>query len=207
MNILKADYVGSFHKLRDCPKDKIPGFAFIGRSNVGKSSLINMITGKKQLAKISGAPGKTQSINFFEIESKYEGVRYRWHLIDLPGYGYAKRSKKDRQVFQHMINDILLEHPSLACVFQLIDINVPPQKSDLENINWLGEHEVPFVLAFTKCDRQSQLKNNESISKLQDEMLKKWDQLPRFFLTSAVKHRGGDDILEFISVTIKQLKG
>ncbi len=206
MKILKAEYIGSYHDLKDAPKEALPDFAFMGRSNVGKSTLINMLTGRKKLAKTSAAPGKTQSINFFEIESDRKGQKYHWHIIDLPGYGYAKRSKSDRKTYQRMVDDVLRKRGTLVVVFQLIDINIPPQASDLENINRMGGLGIPFVLAFTKADRQNAKKNAERIFEWKKELLKTWEEIPMIFTTSAAKGEGRDEVLDFIGDTIDQLR-
>lgn len=162
-----------------------------GRSNVGKSSLINLLCGQKGLAHVSHRPGKTQSINFYLIDNA-------WHLVDLPGYGYAQISRKTRQAWQRMMSDYLLKRTSLQCIFVLLDGSVPPQQSDLEFINWLGENQVPFVLAYTKADKLpgNQLKTNlEAIRSALGEF---WNELPREFITSAEEKTGRDEILAFI---------
>ncbi|MCB0636002.1 MAG: YihA family ribosome biogenesis GTP-binding protein, partial [Lewinella sp.] len=147
MDILSATFIGSFPEHKLAPGDGLPEFAFIGRSNVGKSSLINMLVERKGLAHTSNVPGKTQHLNFYQINEE-------WYLVDLPGYGYARVPKKLRQKWQGMIRSYLLERPALVCVFVLIDSNIPPQANDLNFINWLGEHGVPFIVIFTKTDRK-----------------------------------------------------
>jgi len=206
MKILKAAYIGSYHKLEDTPKELLPDFAFIGRSNVGKSSLINMLTGRKKLAKTSAAPGKTQSINFFEIESEKDGHSYYWHIIDLPGYGYARRSKSDRKTYKRMIDDVLRKRRTLVVVFQLIDINVPPQANDIENINYMGGLGIPFVIVFTKVDRQKAKKNAERYFEWKKELLKTWEEMPPHFMSSAIAGEGREELLQFIAGTIDELR-
>jgi GTP-binding protein len=191
MEIKESTYVGSFPSLKKCPPAKLPEFAFIGRSNVGKSSLINMLTGKKDLAHVSKKPGKTEAINFYLIDNS-------WYLIDLPGYGYAERSKSVRASFGKMIPEYLSERPSLQCAIVLIDANVPPQKRDIEFINWLGENLIPFVIAYTKTDKLSNSKINLQIQEIQQTLLEEWETLPQQFITSASKRVGKDEILDFI---------
>lgn len=191
MEIITAEYSGSFAKLEDCPAPSLPEYAFIGRSNVGKSSLINMLTGRKGLAHVSNTPGKTQTINFFSINQS-------WHLIDLPGYGYAKTNKQVRQGFGKMITDYLLKREAMACCFVLIDVNVEPRKNDLEFLNFLGENQVPFVIAYTKADRLSKAQLNRSLEAIRKAFLENWDELPREFITSSEHRTGREDVLNFI---------
>lgn len=193
--IQEATFIGSYPALKDCPKSDKPEFAFIGRSNVGKSSLINMICGRKALAKVSGTPGKTQSINFFLIND-------RWHLVDLPGYGYARVSKTTRGRWEGMIETYLRRRDNLQCIFVLIDSNIPPQKIDLEFIGNLGEWQLPFVCVFTKSDRVSQREVQANIAAFKKELLKTWEALPQMFVTSSEKGIGRADILEFINAII-----
>lgn len=162
-----------------------------GRSNVGKSSLINLLCAKKGLAHVSHRPGKTQSINFYRIDDS-------WQLVDLPGYGYAQISRKTRQAWQRMMSDYLLNRPSLQCIFVLLDGSVPPQQSDIEFINWLGENQVPFVLVFTKSDKLpgNQLKSN--LEAIRTALSEFWNALPQEFVTSAEKKTGRAEILDFI---------
>lgn len=189
--IKEAKYVGSFPTVSQCPADIKPEYAFIGRSNVGKSSLINMLCGQKNLARTSNKPGKTQHINYYDIDKS-------WYLVDLPGYGYAKISKKKRHEWRKMIENYLLRRETLQCAFQLIDINVPPQPIDLEFINWMGMAQIPFILVFTKADKKKGLKNEESLALFKQEMLKTWEALPQYFVTSSSKGEGGEGILELI---------
>lgn len=188
---LKAHFIISNTVLDKCPKPDIPEYAFIGRSNVGKSSLINMLSGNKNLAKTSGRPGKTQLINHFLFENS-------WYLVDLPGYGYAKVSKAKKADWGRMIVQYLKERKNLMCVFVLIDVRIEPQEVDLEFLLWLGEHQIPFVMAFTKCDKLSPPKRDKNIANYKREMLKSWEFMPQYFATSAVETTGRDKILSFI---------
>lgn len=191
MEIHSAEYRGSFPGIQECPVDDRAEFAFIGRSNVGKSSLINMLTGRKDLAHTSNKPGKTQMINYFLID-------HQWHLVDLPGYGYAKISKKKRQQWERMIQDYLVKRLQMYCAFVLIDAMIPPQDIDIEFINWLGEMHIPFALVFTKTDRLKPGEEAENIEAMQAALLETWEALPQQFITSAEKGIGRDEILAFI---------
>ena len=192
MIIQSRQFIGSFNTLADLPKSEMPEFCFIGRSNVGKSSLINYITGKKDLAKVSSTPGKTQSFNYFLINKN-------WHLVDLPGYGYAKRSKTLRASWNTEMHRYFIERETLLCVFVLIDSRIPPQKLDLELIHFLGENEVPFSLVFTKADKREFKACTQNIKVFKSELLKTWEALPTSFITSSEEKQGGDLILEFIA--------
>ena len=189
--IQSAKFIGAFPKTDDCPKTEFPEFAFIGRSNVGKSSLINLITNRKDLAKVSKTPGKTQTINFFLIDES-------WHLVDLPGYGYARVSKTTREVFSKMIKYYLSHREQLLNVFVLLDSTISPQKIDLEFINWLGEMRIPFSIIFTKSDKDKALAVQKNIKQFKAKMLENWTALPSMILTSAEKNRGSKEIMEFI---------
>jgi GTP-binding protein len=189
--IQSAKFIGAFPKTDDCPKTEFPEFAFIGRSNVGKSSLINLITNRKELAKVSKTPGKTQTINFFLIDES-------WHLVDLPGYGYARVSKSAREVFSKMIKYYLSHREQLLNVFVLIDSTISPQKIDMEFINWLGEMRIPFSIIFTKSDKDKALAVQKNIKQFKSKMLENWTALPSMILTSAEKNRGSKEIMEFI---------
>ena len=192
MIIKEAKFSGSFIREEDCPKEVLPEYAFIGRSNVGKSSLINMLTNQAKLAKVSNTPGKTQTINYFKINDA-------WYLVDLPGFGYARQSKDKRADWGRMINYFLLHRTQLQCVFVLVDGMIPPQKIDIEFINFLGENELHFVIAFTKTDRLSAPRITENISKFKEALGNHWSELPSMFLTSAEKGWGKEDVLKFIS--------
>ncbi len=191
MVIRSARFVKSSPNFTICPSPDLPEYAFIGRSNVGKSSLINMITGLKTLAKVSGSPGKTQLINHFEINES-------WYLVDLPGYGYAKVSKEKREVFSEMITKYILNRENLHCLFVLIDSRIEPQSIDLTFINWLGSNQIPFSLIFTKTDKISSSTINSTITKYKKQLYETWEELPRFFTCSAVTRTGREDILKCI---------
>jgi len=192
MEIHKAVFVVSNSDFTKCPETSLPEYAFIGRSNVGKSSLINMITNNFKLAKTSGRPGKTQLINHFLIDEQ-------WHLVDLPGYGWARVSKEKKEKWQEMIKGYLMQRKNLACVFVLIDSRLDPQAIDLDFLNWLGTMEIPFVLVFTKSDKQSANKTQSTVSKFRKRMLEEWEEIPQHFITSAEKKTGREEILQFIS--------
>lgn len=187
----QIDFVGSFEKDNQCPTLSIPEFAFIGRSNVGKSSLINCITGRKELARVSKKPGKTQHMNFFKINNS-------WHLVDLPGYGYAQTSKKNRAKWGIMIESYLAKRQQLICAFNLIDLNIPPQKIDLEFIDWMGANRVPFVLTFTKTDRLKDREISERVDHYLETLSKSWNSMPQHFITSSTKRIGIESIHEFM---------
>ena len=173
------------------PKDRIPEYAFIGRSNVGKSSLINMLMERKDLAKTSGKPGKTQLINHFIINES-------WFLVDLPGYGYAKISKKKRTIFQHFIENYFKEREQLVCTFVLIDSRHDPQKIDIEFMQFLGETQIPFCIVFTKSDKLGSSKINNQIASYKKKLLNYWETLPQSFLTSSSTGLGRKEFLDFI---------
>ncbi len=187
----KAEFVISNTDYQKCPKPDKPEFAFIGRSNVGKSSLINMMAARKGLAKTSGRPGKTQLINHFLIDES-------WYLVDLPGYGYAKTSKKNRAAWTDMIQDYLINRENLQIVFVLIDSRLEPQKIDIEFTQWLGECGIPLALVFTKADKQSINKGNQSIARFKKVMKQTWEDLPMIFLTSSETGLGRDELSEYI---------
>lgn len=191
MQIKNAKFEISNADVNKCPVDNAPEYAFIGRSNVGKSSLINMLT-KSRLAKTSQTPGKTLLINHFKINDG------EWRLVDLPGYGYARRGKEQREQLQKIISDYILERAQMALLFVLIDIRHEPQKIDLEFIEWLGEHEVPFAIVFTKADK---LGPNAAKKKVEDYckvLHEQWEELPPVFVTSSEKGQGREDILDYI---------
>ncbi|HYG15516.1 MAG TPA: ribosome biogenesis GTP-binding protein YihA/YsxC [Bacteroidia bacterium] len=190
MEIESVRFTGSYTLMDKLPKDGKPEVAFIGRSNVGKSSLINMLTGRK-IAKTSSTPGKTQTINHFLIDDA-------WYLVDLPGYGYAKVSKDQRAKWETMINTYLLKREELYCVFVLIDSRVPPQKSDLDFITMLGENGLPVGLIFTKTDKLKSTELQNNTKTFFDEMIKNWEELPPYFITSAEKKTGKEDVLAYL---------
>ncbi|MCQ4035897.1 ribosome biogenesis GTP-binding protein YihA/YsxC [Kaistella montana] len=194
MVIKTAEFVKSSGRWQDCPEPNLPEYAFIGRSNVGKSSLINAMLNHKDLAKTSQTPGKTQLINHFIINES-------WYLTDLPGYGYARVSKSMRRDFEKIITNYILNRKNLVNLFVLVDARHTPQKIDIEFIEWCGENGVPFSIVFTKSDK---LKPNTVITNVEDyktELLKTWEDLPEIYVTSAEKKLGGDEILKFISTT------
>ena len=191
MKIKSAEFVMSNSNVIKCPKDRIPEYAFIGRSNVGKSSLINMLMERKDLAKTSGKPGKTQLINHFKINEN-------WFLVDLPGYGYAKVAKKKRQIFQYFIENYFNEREQLVCTFLLIDSRHDPQKIDLDFMRFLGEKQIPFCIVFTKADKLGSSKLNKQITSYKKKLLNHWETLPTTFLTSSTTGMGRKEFLEFI---------
>ncbi|NND77154.1 MAG: YihA family ribosome biogenesis GTP-binding protein [Flavobacteriales bacterium] len=191
MKIRSAKFVMSNKDISKCPEPNLPEYAFIGRSNVGKSSLINMLFDRKSLAKISGTPGKTRLVNHFLINEE-------WYLVDLPGYGYAKISKKDRASWKIMINTYLKNRPNLMSVFVLIDSRLEAQKIDLEFMEWLGKNGIPFAIIFTKIDKLNSGVLNKNKKAYQKEMLKTWEFLPPMFESSAQKSYGKEHILKYI---------
>jgi GTP-binding protein len=192
MKINTAEFIISKSDISKCPKEHIPEYAFIGRSNVGKSSLINMLTNHKSLAKTSSRPGKTQLINHFKINNN-------WFLVDLPGYGYAKVSKKTKEVFQKFITEYFEKRAQLVCAFVLIDIRLEAQKIDLEFINYLGEIEVPFCIIFTKADKIGKTKVQSMVADYRKKVLANgWEEMPPFFITSATEATGKEDVLQYI---------
>lgn len=196
MRVKSASFVVSNAKVSECPKSSLPEFAFIGRSNVGKSSLINMLTGRKQLAKTSGKPGKTQLINHFMINKQ-------WHLVDLPGYGYARVSKKIKKEFQSYITSYFLERKQLVCAFVLIDIRHEPQAIDLEFMEWMGTQQIPFAIVFTKADKLAESKIAETASAYLNLMLDGiWAEIPPHFVTSATLSKGKDEVLAYVGSLI-----
>lgn len=198
MKINHAKFVISNTDHLKCPPATIPEYAFIGRSNVGKSSLINMLAGRKALAKISGTPGKTQLINHFIINEK-------WYLVDLPGYGFAKISKSIRQKWENMIWNYLINRSNLITTFILVDARLEPQRSDMELINVFGEERLPFVLLFTKIDKLSKRQLSMNIENYKKILSEQWEELPMSFLTSAKTGAGREDILSYISETLETI--
>ncbi len=191
MNITSAEFVISNSRADMCPDTSIPEYAFIGRSNVGKSSLINMLTGRKSLAMTSATPGKTMLINHFLINKE-------WHLVDLPGYGYAKCGKKAMQQLQNIIEYYILERKQLTCLFVLIDSRLTPQKIDLEFIEWLGEHGVPFGIIFTKADKNKAGELKKNVGTFLAKLAEQWEELPPHFITSSEKKIGRTEFLDYI---------
>jgi len=198
MKITSAEFICSNTRVDLCPKEQIPEYAFIGRSNVGKSSLINMLVERKKLAKTSSTPGKTRLINHFKINDQ-------WYLADLPGYGYAKVSKKERESFAKMIEKYATQRSNLVCFFVLIDARIPPQQIDLDFIEWLGDSQLPFVIVFTKVDKINQRVKSKNLELLKKELSEAWDELPLIFETSAIKGTGKEQMMNFIDETNKRL--
>jgi GTP-binding protein len=195
MDINTAEYIGSWQKNADMPHTELPEFAFIGRSNVGKSSLINMLTQRNGLAKTSSTPGKTQSINLFLLNKKIQ-------FVDLPGYGYAKLSKDKREIFGKMIKHYLHERVNLFCLFVLIDLRIKPQQIDMDFINECGEHEIPMALIGTKADKLKPAELEANKAAIDAKLLEFWNELPPFFISSAETKVGRDEIWEFIKGTL-----
>lgn len=200
MEIISADYIKSSANYKQCPPPDKPEFAFIGRSNVGKSSLINMLCNKKALAKTSAAPGKTQLINHFDISSVQKGVKekYSWYLVDLPGYGYAKVSQKQRKSWSVMIEEYILHRENLSGMYILIDSRHEPQKIDLEFINQLGAWGVPFTIVFTKEDKNKPNATQRNAGAFMDLLKESWETLPQHLITSAVTKTGREHLLDNI---------
>lgn len=192
MNINTRKFIGSFNTLSELPESDIPEFCFIGRSNVGKSSLINYLTGKNDLAKVSSTPGKTQSLNYFLINNQ-------WHLVDLPGYGYAKRSKTLRSSWEKTMYTYFETREALVNIFLLIDSRIKPMKSDLEMIDWLGENGVPFAIVYTKADTRELKQCKINIQLFEDKLSEMWEELPKRFITSSEERKGKEEILEYIN--------
>lgn len=191
MIIKSAEFVISNTDISKCPEGNMPEYAFIGRSNVGKSSLINMLTNKKGLAMTSQKPGKTQLVNHFIINDA-------WYLVDLPGYGFTQKSKDNREYLSKLIKKYIMRREQLTCLFVLIDCRHEPQKIDLEFIQWLGEIGVPFSIVFTKGDKLSRVRLKESVEHYKTKLLETWEELPKIFVTSSEKKEGGEEILDYI---------
>ncbi|WP_378185517.1 ribosome biogenesis GTP-binding protein YihA/YsxC [Aquimarina sp. W85] len=191
MKINSAEFVISNSDVSKCPKDNLPEYAFIGRSNVGKSSLINMLTDRKSLAKTSGRPGKTQLINHFLINKN-------WFLVDLPGYGYARVSKSTKKVFQKFITAYFSKREQLITAFVLVDCRHEPQKIDLEFMQWLGQNQIPFSIIFTKGDKLSENKLTKKIESYTNVMLEYWEEMPQYFITSSSSAMGKEEVLDYI---------
>ena len=198
MLIKTAEFVMSNSEVAKCPKDVLPEYAFIGRSNVGKSSLINMLTNHKNLAKTSGRPGKTQLINHFLINKN-------WFLVDLPGYGYAKVSKTAKKKFQKFITDYFEKRQQLVAAFVLVDIRHEPQKIDLEFMEWMGVNAIPFSIIFTKADKLKPKAIERNVEAYTQELLKTWEETPTYFITSSTSSVGRDEVLQNIDVTNQEI--
>lgn len=191
MKIKSAEFIISNSQVSKCPQSLLPEYAFIGRSNVGKSSLINMLTNNNKLAMTSATPGKTLLINHFLINNE-------WYLVDLPGYGYAKRSKSQHEKLQHIINDYIIERSNLSCLFVLIDSRLSPQPIDMDFIEWLGENNIPFGIIFTKADKLNIGELKKNVQKILDRLQEQWEELPPYFISSSQKKRGREEILDYI---------
>jgi len=196
MKIVYANFVISSPDVNKCPDPTKPEYAFIGRSNVGKSSLINMLTGRKKLAKISSTPGKTMLINHFIINEQ-------WYLVDLPGYGFAKRSKTDRAKWDKMIRKYILNRTSMLTLFLLVDIRIEPQQIDLDFIDWLGVSNIPFVITFTKADKLKHIQIANKVSAYKSKLAQTWEQIPPMIVTSSTTSLGRDEVLSLIEKTNK----
>ncbi|WP_417470392.1 ribosome biogenesis GTP-binding protein YihA/YsxC [Leyella stercorea] len=199
MDIKKSEFTISSATVSQCPKDTKPEFAFIGRSNVGKSSLINMLCNHKGLAKTSATPGKTLLINHFIINND-------WYLVDLPGYGFAKRSKTVQKKLDQMITSYILQRQQLVNTFVLIDIRHDPMKIDTDFINWLGESSVPFSIIFTKADKLGPVRAKQNAEKWMNSLKEQWEELPPYFITSSEKKLGRDEVLDYIGNILNEIK-
>ena len=199
MEIKQAAFVVSNTQVAKCPTHKLPEYAFIGRSNVGKSSLINMLTNHKGLAKTSSKPGKTQLINHFLINKE-------WYLVDLPGYGYAKVSKQSKKTFQQFITDYFKKRRELLSAFVLVDIRHEPQKIDLEFMQWLGENAIPFAIVFPKADKLTEKQIQEHVASYSEILLQQWEEMPPYFITSSENRMGKEDLLSYIETINQSLK-
>ena len=191
MVIKKAEFLMSNTRFEFLPNDSMPEYAFIGRSNVGKSSLINMLVQRKGLAKTSSVPGKTVAINHFIVNDA-------WYLVDLPGYGYAQHSKKTREQWRIMINNYITRRRNLVTTFVLVDSRLEPQNNDLGFVEWLGENQVPFCIVFTKADKVSKAELDRNVEAFKSKLLEEWEELPPIFITSAEKKQGRDEVLDYI---------
>ena len=199
MEITSAQFVVSNSRADMCPDGNLPEYAFIGRSNVGKSSLINMLTNHSKLAMTSSTPGKTLLINHFLINNS-------WYLVDLPGYGYAQRGKKVMENIKNLIQHYVLERIQMTCLFVLVDSRLEPQKIDLQFIEWLGENSVPFALVFTKSDKQSAGKTKQNVERFLDTLKEQWEELPPYFITSSEKKTGRQELLDYIESVNRTLQ-
>lgn len=191
MMIRKAEFLMSNTRIDRLPNDNIPEYAFIGRSNVGKSSLINMLVQRRGLAKTSSVPGKTVAINHFIVNDA-------WYLVDLPGYGYAQHSKKQRDAWRIMISNYITQRRNLVTTFVLVDSRLEPQNNDLGFMEWLGENQVPFCIVFTKADKVSKAELDKNVEMFKAKLLEEWEELPSLFITSSEKKQGRDEVLDYI---------
>ena len=191
MIIRKAEFLMSNTRIDRLPNDNIPEYAFIGRSNVGKSSLINMLAQRRGLAKTSSVPGKTVAINHFIVNDA-------WYLVDLPGYGYAQHSKKQRDAWRIMINNYITQRRNLVCTFVLVDSRIEPQNNDLGFLGWLGENQMPFCIVFTKADKVSKAELDKNVEAFKARLLEEWEELPPLFITSSEKKQGREEVLDYI---------
>lgn len=198
MEIKSAEFVMSNTDIRKCPKNNLPEYAFIGRSNVGKSSLINMLTKNPKLAMTSSTPGKTMLINHFIVNNE-------WYLVDLPGYGFAQRNKKGREGIKNIIENYILEREEMTNLFVLIDCRLEPQKIDLEFMEWLGENGIPFSIIFTKADKLTSGKLKDNVNKYLRQLNEQWEELPPYFVSSAEKKTGRNEILDYVESINKSL--
>lgn len=199
MKITRAEFIISNSDVSKCPNEPLPEYAFIGRSNVGKSSLINMLTNNKNLAKTSGRPGKTQLINHFKINGN-------WFLVDLPGYGYARVSKTTKKVFQKFITQYFEKRHQLVCAFVLVDVRHEPQNIDLEFMQWLGENAIPFCIIFTKADKLKPAVIERNINIYKDILLETWEEFPPYFVTSSADKTGKEELLQYIDETNQSVR-
>lgn len=199
MKITSAEFVVSNQRVEMCPQTNLPEYAFIGRSNVGKSSLINMLTNFSKLAMTSSTPGKTLLINHFLVNKE-------WYLVDLPGYGYAQRGKRMMEKLREMIESYVLRRQQMTCLFVLVDSRLEPQKIDLQFIEWLGENGVPFAIIFTKADKQSNLRTKENVNRYLDVLKEQWEELPPHFISSSEKKIGREEILDYIESINRSLQ-
>lgn len=197
MENLRAHHLGSGREAKHWPKPTLPEYAFIGRSNVGKSSLINMLVGINKLARVSNTPGRTRNVEHFKVEGTSASGQ-PWLLADLPGYGFAKTSQAERAVWQQMIRTYLRERENLQCVFVLVDVRLEPQRNDLEMIQWLGEEGIPFIIVFTKSDKLKQPAIVSNVALFKRVLKKTWDTLPHLLITSSETRKGRDELLAFI---------
>jgi GTP-binding protein len=206
LKIDQIEFISSSPSLKFCPENDLPEFAFIGRSNVGKSSLINMLAGRKSIAKVSGTPGKTRLINHFLVTSALSGHKTaNWYLVDLPGYGFAKLSRTEKEKFEGMIKNYLQKRENLAITFLLIDSRLAPQKIDMDFIRWLGDNEIAFVILFTKTDKPTKKVLAENLAVYKTELMKEWSELPNIIQTSASKTAGREAVLETIGSALLEI--